>query len=61
MIRRIIEWSLANRMLVLLATLLLAAWGVYSAQNIALDAIPDLSDTQVITMRTSCGPFRTFI
>lgn len=48
MIRRIIEWSLANRLLVLLATLLLAAWGVYSAQNIALDAIPDLSDTQVI-------------
>ncbi len=48
MIRRIIEWSLANRILVLLVTLLLAAWGVYSAQNIALDAIPDLSDTQVI-------------
>ncbi|MBC2730380.1 CusA/CzcA family heavy metal efflux RND transporter [Thiobacillus sp.] len=48
MIRRIIEWSLANRLLVLLATLLLATWGVYSAQNIALDAIPDLSDTQVI-------------
>lgn len=48
MIRRIIEWSLANRLLVLLATLLLTAWGVYSAQNIALDAIPDLSDTQVI-------------
>jgi Cu(I)/Ag(I) efflux system membrane protein CusA/SilA len=48
MIRRIIEWSLANRLLVLLATLLLAAWGVYSAHNIALDAIPDLSDTQVI-------------
>lgn len=48
MIRRIIEWSLANRLLVLLATLLLAAWGVYSAQTIALDAIPDLSDTQVI-------------
>ncbi|MBS0331064.1 MAG: efflux RND transporter permease subunit [Proteobacteria bacterium] len=48
MIRRIIEWSLANRLLVLLATLLLTAWGVYSTQNIALDAIPDLSDTQVI-------------
>ncbi|MBN8766049.1 MAG: cation transporter [Thiobacillus sp. SCN 64-317] len=48
MIRRIIEWSLANRLLVLLATLLLAAWGGYSARHIALDAIPDLSDTQVI-------------
>jgi copper/silver efflux system protein len=48
MIRRIIEWSLANRLLVLLVTFLVAIWGVYSAQNIALDAIPDLSDTQVI-------------
>lgn len=48
MIRRIIEWSLTNRLLVLLTTLLLAVWGVYSAQHIALDAIPDLSDTQVI-------------
>src|SRR5574340_708709 len=48
MIRRIIEWSLANRLLVLLGTLLVAAWGAYSTQHIALDAIPDLSDTQVI-------------
>ncbi len=48
MIRRLIEWSLRNRLLVLLATLLLAGWGVYSAQHMALDAIPDLSDTQVI-------------
>ncbi len=48
MIRRIIEWSLANRLLVLLGTVLVAAWGAYSAQHIALDAIPDLSDTQVI-------------
>ena len=48
MIERIIEWALRNRLLVLLATLLLAGWGVYSAQHMALDAIPDLSDTQVI-------------
>jgi len=48
MIRRIIEWSLANRLLGLLATLLLAVWGAYAARHIALDAIPDLSDTQVI-------------
>lgn len=48
MIRSLIEWSLRNRLLVLLATLLLAGWGVYSAQHMALDAIPDLSDTQVI-------------
>ncbi|MHB1174287.1 MAG: efflux RND transporter permease subunit [Sulfuriferula sp.] len=48
MVKRIIEWSLRNRWLVLLATLLLAVWGIYSAQHMALDAIPDLSDTQVI-------------
>jgi len=48
MIRSLIEWSLRNRLLVLLATLLLAGWGVYSTQHMALDAIPDLSDTQVI-------------
>ncbi|HEY9097983.1 MAG TPA: CusA/CzcA family heavy metal efflux RND transporter [Thiobacillus sp.] len=48
MIRHLIEWSLRNRLLVLLATLLLAGWGVYATQHMALDAIPDLSDTQVI-------------
>ena len=48
MIRRLIEWSLRNRLLVLLATPLLAGWGMYSAQHMALDAIPDLSDTQAI-------------
>ncbi|MDD5180956.1 MAG: CusA/CzcA family heavy metal efflux RND transporter [Gallionellaceae bacterium] len=48
MIARIIEWSLKNRPLVLLGALLLAGWGVYSARQMALDAIPDLSDVQVI-------------
>ncbi|WP_324780222.1 efflux RND transporter permease subunit [Thiobacillus sedimenti] len=48
MIGRIIEWSLAHRLLVLLGTLLLAGWGAYSARTVPLDAIPDLSDTQVI-------------
>lgn len=48
MIGRIIEWSLAHRLLVLLGTLLLAGWGAYSAGTVPLDAIPDLSDTQVI-------------
>ncbi len=48
MIARIIEWSLKNRLLVLLGALLLAGWGIYSSRQMALDAIPDLSDVQVI-------------
>jgi Cu(I)/Ag(I) efflux system membrane protein CusA/SilA len=45
---KLIEWSLRNRFLVLLATLLLTAWGMLSLRQIPLDAIPDLSDVQVI-------------
>ena len=48
MIARIIEWSLKNRMLVLLGAMLLTGWGIYSSRHMALDAIPDLSDVQVI-------------
>ena len=48
MIARIIRWSIQNRFLVLLATLLVVAWGVYSLHETPLDALPDLSDTQVI-------------
>ncbi|MFY9973354.1 MAG: efflux RND transporter permease subunit [Chromatiaceae bacterium] len=45
---KLIEWSVRNRFLVLLATLLLTAWGMLSLRQIPLDAIPDLSDVQVI-------------
>jgi len=48
----LIRWSVRNRLLVLLAAALLSAWGVYSVRTIPLDAIPDLSDVQVI-IRTS--------
>jgi copper/silver efflux system protein len=48
MIAAVIRWSIANRFLVLLATVLVAAWGVVSLLRTPLDAIPDLSDTQVI-------------
>lgn len=48
MIEKIIRFSAGNRVLVLLATVLLGFWGVYSIRNIPVDAIPDLSDTQVI-------------
>jgi Cu(I)/Ag(I) efflux system membrane protein CusA/SilA len=44
----LIRWSIHNRFLVLAATLLVAAWGVVSLLRTPLDAIPDLSDTQVI-------------
>lgn len=48
MIASIIRASIANRFLVLLATVVLAAWGIWSLRAIPLDALPDLSDTQVI-------------
>ncbi|WP_317178383.1 efflux RND transporter permease subunit [Pectobacterium sp. HCp5_1] len=48
MIAYIIRWSLKNRLLVLLAALFMAAWGLLSLQKTPLDALPDLSDVQVI-------------
>lgn len=48
MLKRIIAWSIDNRLLVLLASLLLLAWGVQSLRQTPVDAIPDLSDVQVI-------------
>ena len=48
MIASIIRASIANRGLVLLAALALAVWGVLSVFRTPLDALPDLSDTQVI-------------
>jgi copper/silver efflux system protein len=44
----LIRWSLRNRMLVLLAAAGLAAWGVWAVMRAPLDALPDLSDVQVI-------------
>lgn len=48
MIKRIIEFSAHNRLLVLILTSVLIGLGIYSLKTIPLDAIPDLSDTQVI-------------
>ena len=48
MIKRIIYWSIHHRVLVLLATLLLIGTGLYSLRYTPVDAIPDLSDVQVI-------------
>jgi len=55
MIANLIRWSIANRFLVLLATLMLTAWGVWSLSKTPLDAIPDLSDVQVIIRTTYPG------
>ena len=48
MIAAIIRWSTQNRFLVLLVISFIVATGIYAVRHIALDAIPDLSDTQVI-------------
>src|SRR4051794_12754061 len=48
MLQRVIDFSLKNKFLVLLATFALVLSGVYAVRHIPLDAIPDLSDTQVI-------------
>jgi copper/silver efflux system protein len=55
MIARLIRWAIVNRFLVLLATLMLSAWGVYSVLRTPLDALPDLSDVQVIIRTTYPG------
>ena len=52
MIAKLIRWSVANRILVLLATLVLVAWGIWAVRTTPVDALPDLSDVQVI-IRTS--------
>ena len=48
MIDRVIEFSARNRFLVLVVAVFLGAWGLWSMLHVPLDAIPDLSDTQVI-------------
>ncbi len=48
MIAAIIRWSIANRFLVLVLTLLLTVWGIYAVRETPVDALPDLSDVQVI-------------
>jgi Cu(I)/Ag(I) efflux system membrane protein CusA/SilA len=54
-IAALIRWSIANRFLVLLATMMVTAWGMWAALRTPLDAIPDLSDVQVIVRTTYPG------
>ncbi|NYE61289.1 Cu(I)/Ag(I) efflux system membrane protein CusA/SilA [Duganella sp. 1224] len=55
MIARLIRWSTLNRFLVLVLTLALTAWGIWALTRTPLDALPDLSDTQVIIRTTYPG------
>jgi Cu(I)/Ag(I) efflux system membrane protein CusA/SilA len=48
MLKKIIELSVKNKFMVILAVTFLIGWGIYSMVNIPIDAIPDLSDVQVI-------------
>ncbi|EQB8045098.1 efflux RND transporter permease subunit [Aeromonas hydrophila] len=48
MIPSIIRWSIGNRFMVLLLTVMLTAWGLWSVKQTPVDALPDLSDVQVI-------------
>jgi len=50
MIERMIEYAARNRFMVIVFVLIGIGWGYYSIRNINLDAIPDLSDTQVIVI-----------
>jgi Cu(I)/Ag(I) efflux system membrane protein CusA/SilA len=48
MIERVIYWSITNRFLVLLATFIIIGLGLFTLKNTPVDALPDLSDVQVI-------------
>lgn len=48
MLNKIIDWSGRNRFLILLATLFITLWGVFAVLRTPIDALPDLSDVQVI-------------
>src|SRR5471032_2720842 len=55
MINALIKWSLQNRFLVLCATLLLFGWGLFAVRHVPVDAIPDLSENQVIVFADWMG------
>jgi Cu(I)/Ag(I) efflux system membrane protein CusA/SilA len=54
-IAQLIRWSIGNRFLVLLATVMIVAWGLWAMLHTPVDALPDLSDVQVIIRTTFPG------
>ncbi|MDF0644769.1 MAG: CusA/CzcA family heavy metal efflux RND transporter [Nitrospira sp.] len=61
MVERLIEASARNPVLVILSVLLLAAWGAWAVMDVPLDAIPDLSDVQVIIYTEWAGRSPTLV
>ncbi|MCY7296743.1 efflux RND transporter permease subunit [Alteromonas sp. a30] len=55
MIEQVIRWSINNRVLVLFATLVVLGLGIFTLKNTPVDAIPDLSDVQVIVKTSYPG------
>ena len=55
MVQKLIEFSLRNRLVVLIITAALFAWGFYSVKQNPIDAIPDLSENQVIVFTEWMG------
>ena len=55
MIARLVRWSLENRILVLIGALFMTAWGIWAVRGTSVDALPDLSDVQVIIRTTYPG------
>lgn len=55
MIAQLIRWSVANRVLVLMAAAAIVAWGLHAVRNTPVDALPDLSDVQVIIRTPYAG------
>ena len=49
MIKALINWSIQNRFMVIVLTVIVSGWGIYAVKNIPLDAIPDLSDCLLYT------------
>ena len=61
MIEKIIEASAKNKFFVFLIVIFLSAWGIWALRNTPLDAIPDLSDVQVIVYTPWMGRNPTII
>jgi len=55
MIEKIIEWSVNNKFMVILATIFIIFGGIFAVNEISIDAIPDLSDVQVIVYTDYAG------
>ena len=55
MIERIIAWCTRNSKITLVVAAILGLWGAYCLKNIKIDAIPDLSETQVIVFTEWMG------